>query len=138
MASKTKSKGTQLARRAPSVPKKRFEALQQARSRAVAKGREVAAKRVGTLVGAATGYGIGWAEANGKMPARLSSPAAIGGIGAVAALVLPSYIKGRAGAALAEAGAAMLGIATYKLGTGVPAIGEDDTESGDQVQGDWQ
>lgn len=122
-----------VVRRAPSVPKKRYEALVRVRQASAKRLKEVGAKRIGVLVGAATGYGVGYIEANQKLEAKFTSPAALGAAGFVASFVLPGLVKGKGGVAAAECGAALLGIALYKAGLGQPLIGEDDS-----VEGDWQ
>ncbi len=119
----------QLVRRAPSVPKARFEALQLARSAATRRAKVAAQQRVGSLVGAATGYGLGYLEKKGhKLPT-------VGGVEPtlMAGLVLtfgPTLLgagNSRLGQVAAEVGSAALGIASYKAGLGQSMVsGEDD------------
>lgn len=127
-------KSAVVVRRAPSVPKARFEMVQRLTAAKAKRTREVAAKRVGTLVGAAAGAACGWAEKNGKVQPKFTSPVALAVAGAVLSFVLPetSMGRGKLGQASAEAGAGLLAVAGYKLGQGQAAIGEDDS-----VEGDW-
>jgi hypothetical protein len=127
-------KSAVVVRRSPMVSKARFEMLKAAGARKAKRTREVAAKRVGTIVGAGTGALCGYLEKTGKLAPKFTSPAALAVGGAVLAFVLPEtgMGKGKVGQASAEAGAGLLAVAAYKLGLGQPVVGEDDS-----VEGDW-
>lgn len=122
-------KSNQMAVRRPaSVPKARFEALQLARSAATKRAKEAAQQRVGAVVGAATGYGLGYLEKKGhKLPT-------VGGVDPtlMAGLVLtfgPTLLgagRSKLGQVAAEAGASALGIAAYRFGLGQPMISGED------------
>lgn len=111
---------------APKVAKSRYEALVRARSHAASKTRQIAAQRAGSLVGIGACALVGWAEKNGKMPSLGGfEPTLVAGI--ALGFVVPHFIKGKAGQMAAEAGAAISGVAAYKLGSGSPfRVGEDD------------
>lgn len=121
-----KKQTAHLVRRAPSVPKARYEALVKARHAAQRKAGEVARQRMGSLAGVAACAAVGWAEKNGKMPALGGfEPTVV--LGLALGFVVPSLVKGKAGQMCAEAGAALSGVAAYKLATGAPLrVGEDD------------
>lgn len=115
---------------APKVSKSRYDALVRVRSAAAARTRQVAAQRAGSLTGIAACALVGYAEKQGKMPS-------LGGFeptlvaGGVLGFLVPHFIKGRAGQMAAEAGAALCGVAAYKLGTGAPVrVGGDDDFDG--------
>jgi len=126
MATKTKSHEIAIRRTAPMVPKKKYEDLIQARQNAAKKAKEVASQRVGLIAGVAACGAVGYLERTNKMPSMLGiEPTAVLGVGL--GLVLPMVIKGKAGAMAAEAGAALCGVAAYKLASGSPLrVGEDD------------
>lgn len=122
------AKKTQIVRKAPTVSKSRYEALQLARSRATAKAKQAAQQRVGSLVGAGTAYGIGYLEKTGrKLPT-------VGGVEPtlLAGLVLtfgPTLLGAgttKLGQVAAEVGSSALGVAAYKAGLGHPMVGEDE------------
>jgi hypothetical protein len=141
MATAAKRKGGSVVvhRRAPSVPLKKFEAIKSRTALAARKGREVAAKRAGTLVGAGAAYAIGWLQANQKVDPKYLSPAILGGVGAGLTFFVADRVRGQVGAALAEAGSAALGVAAYRAGLGEALIGADDDVAGDDsVEGDWE
>ena len=106
-------------RKAPTVPKAKFEALVRARHVAARKTREVAGQRVGMLVGMAACGAVGYLEKEEKMPDFGGVvPTVIGAV--VLGFIGPMLIKGRAGSAMAEAGSALGGVAAYKLAKGAP------------------
>ena len=122
-----------IARRAPSVPKKKYEmALRGARS-ANARAKRVANERIGTLVGMGTGYAVGRLERSGKKLPTVGGvePTAVCG---AALAFLPSMLGiggGRLGTIAAEAGSALLGLAAYKVGKGIaPLVAGDDGGEG--------
>lgn len=124
--------------KAPTVSKKRFELAVMRGKQHAKKAREVAARRVGTLVGVAAGAGAGIVERKAMLSPKFTSPAALGVAGAVLAFVAPetSMGKGKLGQAAAEAGAGLLAVAAYKLGLGQAVIGADDESPA--VEGQWQ
>ena len=126
-------------RRAPSVPKKKYEMAQRMAAAKGKRAREIAAKRTGTIVGAVAGGTIGYLERTGKISPKFTSPVALGVAGVVLAFVAPetSMGKGKLGAALAEAGSAALAVAAYKAGQGQPMIGEDIVGDDGSVEGEW-
>lgn len=87
--------------------------------------------RLGSLVGIGACAALGYAERQGKVPSLGGyEPSLV--IGLALAFVAPMVVKGKAGAACAEAGAALTGVAAYKLGAGAPMrVGYDDQVSGD-------
>lgn len=111
---------------APKVAKSRYEALVRARSHAASKTRQIAAQRAGSLTGIAACGLVGYLEKQGKMPSLGGfEPTLVAGLGL--GFVVPHFIKGKAGQMCAEAGAALSGVAAYKLGTGAPIrVGGDD------------
>ena len=111
---------------APKVSKARYEALVRARSAALSRGRQVAAQRAGSLTGIAACALVGYAEKNGKMPSTFGfEPTLVAGL--TLGFVVPHFVKGKVGQMAAEAGAALSGVAAYKLGSGAPIrVGEDD------------
>lgn len=114
-------------RAAPSVPKKKYEGLVHARLVAKKKAREVASRRMGTLVGVAACGAVGYLEKQGKLPAIAGfEPTLV--LGVALGFIVPEVVKGTAGQMMAEAGAAVAGVAAYKLATGAPVrVGEDDS-----------
>lgn len=113
---------------APKVAKSRYDALVRTRHAAASKARQVAAQRAGSLTGIAACALVGYAEKNGKMPSAGGfEPTLVAG--GLLGFVVPHFIKGKLGQMSAEAGAALCGVAAYKLGTGAPIrVGEDDGE----------
>jgi len=111
---------------APKVSKNRYEALVRARSAASARTRQIAAQRAGSLTGIGACALVGYLEKQGKMPTFGGfEPTLVGGL--TLGFIVPHFIKGRAGQMAAEAGAALAGVAAYKLGTGAPIrVGGDD------------
>ena len=111
---------------APKVSKSRYEALVRARSVDAARTRQVAAQRAGSLTGIAACALVGYAEKQGKMPSLGGfEPTLVAGL--TLGFVVPHFIKGKAGQMAAEAGAALSGVAAYKLGSGAPIrVGEDE------------
>jgi len=124
---------TMVVRRSPMVSKAKLELVKASSQRAKRKARDVAAKRVGTLVGVGTAAAAGYIEKTGKLAPKYTSPAAMAVAGGVLAFVLPetSMGRGKLGQASAEAGAGLLAVAAYKLGAGQPVIGDDDDVAGD-------
>jgi hypothetical protein len=125
MAKKTQ----QLARRAPSVPKARFEALQLARSAATRRAKVAAQERVGAVVGAAAGYGLGYMEKKGhKLPSIGGvEPTLLAGLALTFGPTLLGQGNSKLGRVAAEFGSASLSIAAYKAGLGQPMVsGEDE------------
>ncbi len=126
----------------PTVSKQRFEMVKAAAKLKAKRGREVAAKRVGTLVGMAAGGAAGYAERVGKLDPKFTSPLAFGLTGVVLAFIVPetSFGKGKLGQMSAEAGAGLAAVASYKLGLGQAVIGEDDgpPAPGAAVEGQWR
>lgn len=122
--------------KAPTVSKRRFELVRQAAANRAKRGREIAAKRVGTIVGMVAGAGAGYLERTGKVSPKFTSPAAFIGGGILLALVVPetSMGRGKLGQMCAEAGAGLGAVGAYKLGLGQAVIGEDD---GTGVEGQW-
>lgn len=110
---------------APRVAKSRYDALVHARSAATARTRQIAAQRAGSLVGIGACALVGYLEQQGKMPTMGGfEPTLVAGIGL--GFVVPQFIKGKAGQMCAEAGAALSGVAAYKIGSGAPIrVGED-------------
>jgi hypothetical protein len=110
---------------APKVSKTRYDALVRTRSAAASKARQVAAQRAGSLTGIAACGLVGYLEKQGKMPSTFGfEPTLVAGL--VLGFVVPNFIKGKAGQMSAEAGAALSGVAAYKLGTGAPIrVGEE-------------
>ena len=133
MAVKTKSKGAAITvrRAAPMVPKKKYEGLIEARTRATKKAKEVAQRRLGAIVGVGACAAVGYLEKTGKIPAvgGFESTAVIGAVGVALGFLVPELVKGNAGQMAAEAGAAITGVAAYKLAMGAPlrvaVAGED-------------
>lgn len=126
--SKHKSGGLVVRRHAPMVSKKKFEGLRSSIVSKKKKASEVAQRRMGALVGAAACGVVGYLEKTEKMPKLPGGiePTVILGL---AGLVLPEFVKGKAGQMIAEAGAALAGVAAYKLAAGAPLrVGEDDGE----------
>lgn len=119
------SRKTQIVRRAPTVSKSRYEALVRTRSAAANRTRQIAQQRAGSLVGIAACAGVGYLEKQGKMPSLGGfEPTLV--VGVALGFLLPALVKGKAGQMSAEAGAALCGVAAYKLGTGAPIrVGED-------------
>jgi hypothetical protein len=124
------SKKSQLApRRAPSVPKARFEALQLARSAATRRAKVAAQERVGAVVGAAAGYGLGYMEKKGhKLPSIGGvEPTLLAGLALTFGPTLLGQGNSKLGRVAAEFGSASLSIAAYKAGLGQPMVsGEDE------------
>ena len=116
---------TKLVRVAPKVSKSRYDALVRARHAAASRTRQMAAQRSGSLVGIAACAGVGYLEKQGKMPTVMGfEPTLVAGV--ALGFLLPALVKGKAGQMAAEAGAALCGVAAYKLGTGAPIrVGED-------------
>jgi hypothetical protein len=110
---------------APKIAKSRYEALVRSRSHASQKARQIAAQRAGSLTGIAACGLVGYLEKQGKMPSFGGfEPTLVAGL--TLGFIVPSFVKGRAGQMAAEAGAALSGVAAYKLGTGAPIrVGED-------------
>lgn len=122
-----KSKTAIAVRRAPTVPKKKYEMALAARNAAGRRAREAAEERIGVVVGAVAGYGIGALEKKGtRIPtvAGIEPTLLYGGLASFGPALLG--IRGRAANIIAEAGAASLGIAAYKFGLGHPMVGEDE------------
>jgi hypothetical protein len=111
---------------APRVSKSRYDALVHARSAASARTRQIAAQRAGSLVGIGACALVGYLEQQGKMPSLGGfEPTLVAGLGL--GFIAPQFIKGKAGQMCAEAGAALSGVAAYKLGSGAPIrVGADD------------
>lgn len=111
---------------APKVAKSRYDALVRARHAATSRARQVAAQRGGSLVGIAACAGVGYMEKQGKMPSLGGfEPTLVAGV--VLGFLVPHFVKGKFGQSAAEAGAALCGVAAYKLGTGAPIrVGEED------------
>lgn len=111
---------------APKVAKSRYEALVRARSASAQKARQVAAQRAGSLTGIGACALVGYAEKTGKMPSFGGfEPTLVAGI--ALGFVIPHFVKGKMGQMSAEAGAALSGVAAYKLGSGQPfRVGGDD------------
>lgn len=117
---------TKIVHASPKVSKSRYDAVVRARSHAAQRTRQIAAQRAGSLTGIAACALVGYAERQGKMPS-------LGGFeptlvaGGLLGFVVPHFVKGKIGQAAAEAGAALCGVAAYKLGTGAPLrVGGDD------------
>ncbi len=123
------SQAITLRPRAAVVPKRKYEALINAKQSAKKKAREVAGRRMGTLAGVAACAAVGYLEKSGKMPAMMGfEPTLVLGIGL--GFIVPEVVKGNAGQMMAEAGAAIAGVAAYKLASGAPIrVGEDDSWS---------
>lgn len=109
-----------------SAAKKKYEGLVRARAAAAGKARQVAAQRTGSLVGVAACAAVGYLEKQGKMPSMGGfEPTLVVGLGL--GFILPALVKGKVGQMAAEAGAAIAGVAAYKLGSGQPMrVGEDE------------
>lgn len=109
-----------------SIAKKKYEGLIAARGRAAARARQEAAQRAGSLVGVGACALVGYLEKEGKMPSLGGfEPTLVIGVGL--GFLLPAVVKGKVGQMAAEAGAAVAGVAAYKLGKGDPIkVGEDD------------
>lgn len=114
-------------RRAPSVPKSKYENIVRLQSSAKKRAKEMASERIGIIVAAGAGAAIGLAEKKG------TALPTVGGIqptilyGAILAFVVPEMTKGKLGRMSAEAGAGLLTLGAYKLATGAPLrVGEDD------------
>lgn len=94
--------------------------------------------RMGSLVGIGACAALGYAERTGKVPSLGGfEPSLVLGIGL--GFVVPMLVKGKFGRMSAEAGAALSGVAAYKLAAGAPArVGFDDEVSGNgyEVGGD--
>jgi hypothetical protein len=131
---KTKSKGSALTVHRPSaagsLEKRKLEDFKMsvAKSKKAQKAAEVAGRRMGALVGVGAAYGVGYLEANGKMPTFPGGIEPTVVLGAVLGFVVPEFVKGKAGQMCAEAGAAVAGVAAYKLAMGAPlrVAGEDE------------
>lgn len=125
-----KSKSQSLApRRAPTVSKARFEALQLARSAATKRAKDAAQQRVGAMVGAAAGLGLGYLEKKGhKLPSVAGiDPTLLAGVVLTFGPTIMGQGRTKLGQVAAEAGASALAIAMYKAGLGQPMIaGEDE------------
>lgn len=98
-----------------------------------------AGERAGTLVGIAACAAVGYAERQGKMPALGGfEPTLV--LGLVLGFGVPMLVKGKYGNMAAEAGAALSGVAAYKLSSGAPLrVGYADSvrgEDDDYVHGD--
>lgn len=108
------------------VAKKKYEGLIAARGRAAARARQEAQQRAGSLVGIGACALVGYLEKQGKMPSVGGfEPTLVIGLGL--GFLLPAVVKGKAGQMAAEAGAAVAGVAAYKLGAGNPIrVGDDD------------
>jgi hypothetical protein len=113
---------------APKVSKSRYDALVRTRSAAAQRTRQIAAQRAGSLTGIAACALVGYLEKQGKMPTFAGfEPTLVGGL--TLGFVVPHFVKGKMGQMSAEAGAALSGVAAYKIGTGAPirsVIGGDD------------
>ncbi len=121
------------------VSRKKLDAIKSAGLNRAKRAREVAARRTGTIVGAAAGGLAGYLERTGKVSPKFTSPVAFAGLGVVLAFVAPetSIGKGKLGQALAEGGSALLAVGAYKMGLGQAMIGEDIVGDDDEVSGDW-
>jgi hypothetical protein len=110
---------------APKVSKARYDRLVHARRAAVTRAKQVGAQRAGSLTGIAACALVGYAEKNGKMPSLGGfEPTLVAGL--ALGFVVPHFVKGKVGQMAAEAGAALSGVAAYKLGSGSPIrVGED-------------
>ena len=115
---------------APKVSKARYDRLVNARRAAVARTRQVATARAGSLTGIVACAGVGYLEKQGKMPSLGGfEPTLVAGI--ALGFVVPHFVKGKFGQMAAEAGAALSGVAAYKLGTGAPIRVGDDGDFGE-------
>lgn len=120
---------TQIAvRRAPVVSKARYEAVLAARSAATRKAKQAAQQRVGSLVGAAAAYGLGYAEKKGHKLPTLGGvePTLMAGLVLTFGPTLMGAGQSKLGQVAAEAGSAALALAAYKAGQGQPMVGYDD------------
>lgn len=128
---KRKSGGLVVHRsKAPSVPKKKYLTLVNGIQAKKKKAAEVANRRMGALVGVGAAYAVGYLEKTDKMPKMPGGIEPTLVLGAVLGFVAPEFIKGKAGQVIAETGAAIAGVAAYKLATGTPirVAGEEDDE----------
>lgn len=120
--------------KAPTVSKKKYELAKQAARASGARARRTANERMGTLIGMATGYGVGKYESKGK---KLPSLGGIEGTALCGAALAfgPSLLgqgNSRLGTIAAEVGSSMLGIACYKAGKGIaPMVAGDEGWSDD-------
>jgi hypothetical protein len=138
-----------LARRASSAPAARKPSRLRRIGRVAGKRmKKHAVKHAGARAGALVGIGacaaLGYAERMGKVPSMGGfEPSLV--LGLVLGFGVPMLAKGKLAAHAAEAGAALSGVAAYKLAAGAPMrvgysdqVGEDDDVSGDDddVSGD--
>jgi len=133
MAVKTNSKGSEITvrRSAPMVPKRKYEGLIAARAKAAKKAKEIGQRRMGSLIGVGACAAVGYLEKTGKMPSVAGiEPTVV--LGVALGFLVPEVVKGPAGQMAAEAGAAIAGVAAYKLATGSPL-----RVSGDDEDGTW-
>lgn len=140
MATATRRRGAIVVRRStPMVSRKKLDAIKASGLNRAKRAREVAARRTGTIVGAAAGGLAGYLERTGKVSPKFTSPVAFAGMGVLLAFVAPetSIGKGKLGQALAEGGSALLAVGAYKAGLGQAMIGEDIVGDDDNVSGDW-
>lgn len=141
-AQRRRSAAIQVRRSTPMVSRKKLDAIKTAAFSKAKRGREIAARRTGTIVGAAIAGGAGYLERTGKVSPKFTSPVAFAGIGILLAFVAPetSLGKGKLGQSLAEGGSALLAVGAYKAGLGQAMIGADDDIVGgddDTVSGAW-
>lgn len=119
---------SRLARRThtPTVSKARYEKLVHSKRATLTRAKQLGAQRAGSLVGIGACALVGYLEKQGKMPSIGGfEPTLVAGL--ALGFVVPSLVKGKAGQMAAEAGAALTGVAAYKLGSGSPLrVGEDD------------
>lgn len=127
-----------LARRSASPVRRRSRTSRLARvaGRKVARHAKAhAVDRMGSLVGIGACAAVGYLERSGKMPSLGGyEPTLV--VGLLLAFGVPMVVKGKHGQMAAEAGAALSGVAAYKLAAGAPLrVGYDDQVNGDDEVG---
>lgn len=90
----------------------------------------------GALVGVGACAALGYAERAGKVPSLGGyEPSLVGAI--VLGLAVPMLTKGKVATVAAQAGAALGGVAAYKLGAGAPVrVGYDDQVGAESIVGE--